>query len=58
VVLNTCPHPLDPSPEWSPRPIEISLYRANPVAADDPCRTSCPENGRGFVNTAIYHCQY
>ena len=58
VVLNTCPHPLDPSPEWSPRPIEITLYRTDPVAEDDPCRTSCPENGRGFANTAIYHCQY
>ena len=58
VVLNTCPHPLDPSPEWSPKPIDISLYRADPAAADDPCRLSCPENGRGFENTAIYHCQY
>jgi len=28
------------------------------VAEDDVCRTSCPENGRGFANTAIYHCQY
>jgi uncharacterized protein YcgI (DUF1989 family) len=58
VVLNTCPHPLDPAPEWSPKPIEVSIYKADPVAADDPCRISCPENGRGFENTAIYHCQY
>lgn len=58
VVLNTCPHPLDPSPAWSPKPVELSIYRANPVAEDDLCRTSCPENGRGFANTAIYHCQY
>ena len=58
VVLNTCPHPLDPAPEWSPKPIEIVLYRADPVRPDDLCLTSCPENGRGFANTAIYHCQY
>jgi len=58
VVLNTCPHPLDPNPQWSPRPIELTVYRAEPVAEDDICRTSCPENGRGFANTAIYHCQY
>jgi hypothetical protein len=58
VVLNTCPHPLDPGPEWSPKPIELTIYRADPVAEDDVCRTSCPENGRGFANTAIYHCQY
>jgi urea carboxylase-associated protein 2 len=58
VVLNTCPHPLDPNPEWTPKPIDLTLYRADPVAEDDPCRLSCPENGRGFANTAIYHCQY
>jgi len=58
VVLNTCPHPLDPNPEWAPRPMELALYRTVPAADDDPCRLSCPENGRGFANTAIYHCQY
>jgi urea carboxylase-associated protein 2 len=58
VVLNTCPHPLDPSPEWSPKPIELTIYRADPVLPDDACLRSCPENGRGFANTAIYHCQY
>lgn len=58
VVLNSCQHPLDPTPEWSPKPIDLTLYRADPVTDDDPCRVSCPENGRGFANTAIYHCQY
>ncbi len=58
VVLNTCPHPLDPSPEWAPKPIELTIYRADLVAADDVCLTNCPENGRGFANTAIYHCQH
>jgi uncharacterized protein len=58
VVLNTCPHPLDPSPEWAPKPIDLTIYRADAVTAGDICLTSCPENGRGFANTAIYHCQY
>jgi len=58
VVLSTCPHPLDPSPEWSPKPIDLTIYRADPILPDDACLTSCPENGRGFANTAIYHCQY
>lgn len=58
VVLNTCPHPMDPAPEWSPKPIELTIYRADPVGPDDLCLTSCPENARGFANTAIYHCQY
>ena len=58
VVLNSCPHPLDPSPEWSPKPIGLTIFRMDPATDDDVCRTSCPENGRGFDNTAIYHCQY
>jgi urea carboxylase-associated protein 2 len=58
VVLNTCPHPLDPSTEWSPKPIELTIHRMDPAADDDPCRISCEENTRGFANTAIYHCQY
>lgn len=57
VVLNTCPHPLDPANQWSPKPVELAIWRVDPVAPDDACRTSCPENRRGFENTAIYHCQ-
>jgi urea carboxylase-associated protein 2 len=58
VVLNTCPHPLDPSTEWSPRPVEIAIRRSEPMTDDDLCMNACSENGRGFANTAIYHCQY
>jgi uncharacterized protein len=58
VVLNTCPHPLDPAREWRPRPVALTIWHADPVAPDDACLNSCPENRRGFANTAIYHCQY
>ena len=58
VVLNTCMHPLNPSAEWSPKPIGLTVFRIDPAADDDLCRTSCPENGRGFENNAIYHAQY
>jgi urea carboxylase-associated protein 2 len=58
VVLNSCPHPLNPSKDWSPKPIELAIHRTEPAAEDDPCRISCEENTRGFANTAIYHCQY
>lgn len=57
VILNTCPHPLDPAPHWAPRPVRASIVKVPPAAADDACRTSSAENGRGFANTAIYHCQ-
>lgn len=58
VVLNTCAHPLDPATQWAPKAVELTIWRADPVAEDDLCRSSCPENARGFANTAIYHCQY
>jgi hypothetical protein len=53
-ILNTCPHPLDASPKYTPKPVHLSIRRAPPVAADDPCRLSRPENGRGFTLTERY----
>ena len=54
VVLNTCQHPLDPTPRYEPKPVSLSVRRVPPPAADDPCRVSCPENGRGFTLTERY----
>ena len=53
LVLSTCPHPLDPDTTYRPRPVMLSARRSAPVAAQDPCRTRCPENGRGFDNTEM-----
>jgi uncharacterized protein len=53
-ILNTCPHPLDPSPEYHPKPVQLSIRSAAPVPPDDPCRLSRPENGRGFTLTERY----
>ncbi len=49
VALSTCPHPLDPSPDYAPNPVEITRYRAT-FAADDLCRTATAEAVRGFAN--------
>ena len=57
VVLNTCPHPLDPAPLWQPRPITVDIVRVPPAGPDDRCRLHCAENGRGYANTARYLCQ-
>jgi urea carboxylase-associated protein 2 len=54
VILNTCQHPLDPNPGYEPRPVHLSIRRAAPVASDDVCRLSRPENGRGFTLTERY----
>jgi len=54
VLFHTCPHPLDPATDYPRRPIRYQVRRADPVAADDPCRTARPENRRGFANTERY----
>jgi urea carboxylase-associated protein 2 len=54
VILDTGQHPLDPHPEYAPKPVRFSVHQAPPVAADDLCRLSRPENARGFINTERY----
>jgi urea carboxylase-associated protein 2 len=53
-VLNTCPHPLDASPTYAPKPVHLAIRRAAPPGPDDPCRLSRPENERGFTLTERY----
>lgn len=55
VVLTTCQHPLDPNPSYGPKPVKLEVFAVDPVAADDPCRVSRPENERAFLNTEDYY---
>lgn len=55
VVLSTAPHPLAPGPHYRPAAVKLTAWRAGPAATDDPCRNSCPQNQRGFVNTERYY---
>jgi urea carboxylase-associated protein 2 len=50
VVLTAIQHPLDPNPEYAPKPVKLALSAADPQVAEI-CRTSCDENTRGFINT-------
>ncbi|SAK66823.1 urea carboxylase [Caballeronia temeraria] len=50
VVLTAIQHPLDPNPEYAPKPVKLTLNNASPDVAEI-CRTSCDENTRGFINT-------
>jgi hypothetical protein len=50
VVLTAIQHPLDPNPEYAPKPVKLALRAADPQVAEV-CRTSCDENTRGFINT-------
>jgi hypothetical protein len=51
VLLHTCPHPMNPAAEYPRKPVRwLQFPRPAPVAADDFCLNSRPENGRGFAN--------
>jgi uncharacterized protein len=54
VILNTCQHPMDPEPIYAQRPVKLTLKKVEAPGPDDICRTSRPENARGFTLTERY----
>jgi uncharacterized protein len=54
VLLHTCPHPLNDTAQYPRKAVLLRFSRAAPLAADDFCLNSRPENARGFANTALY----
>jgi uncharacterized protein len=54
VLLHTCPHPLNPAAEYPRKPLNLRLSKAPPVAPDDFCMNSRPENVRGFANNDLF----
>lgn len=55
VMLHTCPHPLSKAASYPKKPISILLEKTAPVAEDDFCKMSRPENQRGFANNELYY---
>ncbi len=56
VVINTCQHPLDPSPNYAPKPVKLEVFPGSePVTPDDPSLTIRQENLRAWENTEDYH---
>lgn len=53
VILTTCHHPMDTAATYGPKPVKLELYRNEPPAADDYCRTYRPENERALYNTEL-----
>ncbi|MDF3936526.1 urea amidolyase associated protein UAAP1 [Pseudomonas citronellolis] len=51
VVLTALQHPMDPNPRYAPKPIGLSWHKVDSDGISVLCRTSRPENGRGFHNT-------
>ena len=55
VILNTCPHPMNPSADYPRKPINYQLRKTSPILPDDECFNSCEENLRGLKNNQLYH---
>jgi len=53
-ILNTCRHPMDDSPTYAPKPVQVSVRRVPSPGPDDTCRRSCEEHERGFILTERY----
>jgi urea carboxylase-associated protein 2 len=53
-IFNTCQHPMDPNPNYDPKPVKLEIRRVSPPGLEDPCRISRPENQRGFTLTERY----
>jgi len=51
VVLNTCQHPLDSAPAYTPKPVKLTIIKTPAPAADDYCRNFRSENQRAFTLT-------
>jgi urea carboxylase-associated protein 2 len=51
VVLNSCQHPLDPNPQYAPKPVKLTVLATPPPGADDFCRNFRSENQRSFILT-------
>jgi len=51
VLLHAGPHPLATGTRHAPPGVRLQAFRAAPPGPDDVCRTRCPENARGFINT-------
>ena len=50
-ILHAGPHPLATATRYAPPAIQLQARSGPPPAADDACRTRCPENARGYINT-------
>ncbi len=55
VLMHTCPHPLNPASDYPRKPVLYQLFKGAAVPEDDPCKTHCPENERGFANTRLFN---
>ncbi len=53
VILNSCPHPLNPAKDYPMKPVGVEMFKAPPVPDDDYCKNFRPENARAFDTTDL-----
>lgn len=51
LVMSATPHPFHPAGDYPRKPMHLTVWKSQPPAIDDACRTSRPENVRGFAAT-------
>jgi hypothetical protein len=51
VLLTALQHPMDPNPQYAPRPVRLAWSEARSDGISLACRQSRPENARAFHNT-------
>lgn len=51
ICLSNCPHPLERATTYNAKAIDLVIWDAGDIAADDLCRTATSEAVRGFENT-------
>ncbi len=54
MVLTALPHPMDPSTEYAPRPVQLSWYQADDEQAAIESLFTRDENQRAFTNTQLF----
>ncbi|KAF0222959.1 MAG: hypothetical protein FD176_2274 [Rhodospirillaceae bacterium] len=54
VLLHTCPHPMNPAPDYPKKPVTYQVLKTPPITEDDYCRNHSPANRRGFENNRLY----
>jgi len=55
VVLNTCPHPMDTNSNYAPKPLKVTIWKADCKLEENPCYQLCDQNKRGFINSINYY---
>ena len=55
IVLNTCPHPLDSNTNYEPKPLKVTIWKANCALEENPAYQLCDQNKRGFINSINYY---